>query len=318
MSDEFDQFKVLFPIGSGGNGNAFFAVKQGDVKKNGYSLKTVKENKRDKLEAFNKEIKILEKLTKAENNIYTPKLYGSKKFNIEDAIKKLVKDNKKSNEMEISEIPVDIKNRPFYVIDFFSRTELYYYVKEERTRFTELEAKVVFKQILEGFQFLHDNKICHLDIKTDNIMLDKNFKPIIIDFGFAEQFKDEPIFSDGKGTPEYICPEMWEFKKYNGIKSDIFSLGVVLFKLVTGKFGFKYANKYDKSYKLIKYGKFNAYWESKKDIIDKINPSEDFKNLYFSMVAYEPKTRPEISDILKGDWLKEINELDDEKKKRIK
>ena len=33
------------------------------------------------------------------------------------------------------------------------------------------------------------------------------------------------------------------------------------------------------------------------------------------MVTYEPKTRPEISDILKGDWLKEINELDDEKKK---
>ena len=63
----------------------------------------------------------------------------------------------------------------------------------------------------------------------------------------AEQFKDEPIFSDGGGTPEYICPEMWESKKYNGIKSDIFSLGVVLFKLVTGKFGFKYANKYDKS-----------------------------------------------------------------------
>ena len=315
MSDEFDQFKVLFPIGCGGYGNAYFAVKQGDVEKNGYSLKTVKENKRDTLEAFNKEIKILEKLTKAENNIYTPKLYGSKKFNIEDAIKKLVKDNKKSNEMEISEIPVDIKNRPFYVIDFFSRTELFYYVKEERTRFTELEAKVVFKQILEGFQFLHDNKICHLDIKTDNIMLDKNFKPIIIDFGFAEQFKDEPIFSDGKGTPEYICPEMWEFKKYNGIKSDIFSLGVVLFKLVTGKFGFKSANKNDKSYELIKYGKFNAYLELKKDIIDKINPSEDFKNLYFSMVAYEPKTRPEISDILKGDWLKEINELDDEKKK---
>ena len=315
MSDEFDQFKALFPIGCGGFGNAYFAVKQGDVEKNGYSLKTVKENKRNTLEAFNKEIKILEKLTKAENNTYTPKLYGSKKFNIEDAIKKLVKDNKKSNEMEISEIPVDIKNRAFYVIDFFSRTELYYYVKEERTRFTELEAKVVFKQILEGFQFLHDNKICHLDIKTDNIMLDKNFKPIIIDFGFAEQFKDEPIFSDGKGTPEYICPEMWEFKKYNGIKSDIFSLGVVLFKLVTGKFGFKSANKDDKSYELIKYGKFNAYCESKKDIIDKINPSEDFKNLYFSMVAYEPKTRPEISVILKGDWLKEINELEDEKKK---
>ena len=135
MSDEFGQFKVLFPIGCGGFGNAYFAVKQGDVEKNGYSLKTVKENKRDKLEAFNKEIKILEKLTKAENNIYTPKLYGSKKFNIEDAIKKLVKDNKKSNEMEISEIPVDIKNRPFYAIDFFLKNRIILLCKRRKNSF---------------------------------------------------------------------------------------------------------------------------------------------------------------------------------------
>ena len=183
-------------------------------------------------------------------------------------------------------IPVDINNRPYYVIDFFSRVELFYYVKEERTRFKVLEAKVVFKQILEGFQFLYDNKICYLDIKTDNIMIDKKFKPIIIDFGFAEQFKDEPIFIDGKGTREYICPEMWESKKYNGIKSDIFSLGVVLFKLVTGKFGFESAKEDDKSYELIRNGKFSEYLESKKDRIDEINPSEDFKNLYYRFYKY--------------------------------
>ena len=61
MCDEFGQFKVLFPIGCGGYGNVYFAIKKGDFEKNGYSLKTVQGNKvkRDKLEVFNNEIKIL-------------------------------------------------------------------------------------------------------------------------------------------------------------------------------------------------------------------------------------------------------------------
>ena len=153
-----------------------------------------------------------------------------------------------------------------------------------------------------------------MDIKPENIVFDKNFKPIIIDFGFSEEINsDTKTFTGSRGSKQYKSPEMWENKGYNGIQSDIFSLGVVLFNIVSGSFGFKSSETNDKYYQYIanSKGDFTEYWKLVENTVQ-IKFTDEFKKLYVKMVAYNPSERPNIDEILSDPWLKEIN---DEKEK---
>ena len=75
----------------------------------------------------------------------------------------------------------------------------------------------------------------HRDIKPDNIKFFKG-KPTLIDFGFACQLPngEKTILHESVGTPSYMSPEMLQHKSYT-YKSDIWSLGVVLYELLFGK-----------------------------------------------------------------------------------
>ena len=174
--------------------------------------------------------------------------------------------------------------------------------------FSEEYAKIIFKKILKAFEFLHKHKVCHLDIKPENILFDKEYNPIIIDFGLSEIIDDnnEGIFEGNKGTPHYKCPEMLGKKPFNGIKADIFSLGVVLFEIVTGEYGFDNANYEDKKYRLLdkEDGNYDEYWNKIRQTVTKKNLSEEFKDLYTKMVSYYQNDRPEIEIILNHDWFK--------------
>ncbi|KAG8643509.1 hypothetical protein MANES_11G043100v8 [Manihot esculenta] len=90
----------------------------------------------------------------------------------------------------------------------------------------------------EGLAYLHEcnPRVIHRDIKTANILLDDNFEPKIADFGLAKDFSNSVthISTDPKGTKGYVAPENLKGKKLTD-KSDVFSFGVVLLELVTGK-----------------------------------------------------------------------------------
>ena len=155
--------------------------------------------------------------------------------------------------------------------------------------------------------------MCHFDIKPTNIILDKKFEPFIIDFGISREFNElnKDIFKGKRGSEHYISPEMWEEIIYSGIKSDIFSLGVVLFNLVTGKYGFKTSEKTDDLYKLIinNNGDYKEYWKKLEPEKFNLKLSEDFQKLYVKMVAHDPTERPTIDKILDSNWLRDINIL---------
>ena len=188
-----------------------------------------------------------------------------------------------------------------------------------RDGFSETHAKVIFKKILEAIKYCHDRNICHLDIKPCNIMFDNDFEPVILDYGFATEFRDknnEIKIKEYNGTKQYKCPEIWKKNEYSGEKADIFSLGVVLFNLVTGRIGFQTSKTDDEIYNLIiegeKNGTYENYWDSIKGAVKEL--SENFKDLYIKMVAYNPENRPTTQQILDNPWFEEINNLTNEKK----
>ena len=283
----YGEYKIKDAAGSGGCGQVFLAVKaNNDTDKKAYILKTVSEDSEyleDDIQSLRNEIGILLDLNNAENPCpYIPNIYDSDKNNYKK------EDNKECDENKIQEENI-IKARPYYVTDYFTKQNLYYYVINMNNGFSETHVKVIFKKIVEAIKYCHDKN----EIKN---------------------------LQEDKGTEEYKCPEMWEKKIYSGEKADIFSLGAVLFNLVSGKNGFPTSKADDPIYSLIKKGEplenYEKYWKALPDDIF-IKLSENFKNLYIKMVSYNPKNRPTAQQILENPWFDEINNLSDENKKKL-
>ena len=98
----------------------------------------------------------------------------------------------------------------------------------------------IAKQVCEGLIEAHKIGIVHRDLKPSNIMIDKSGNARIMDFGIARSVKSEALTGADVmiGTPDYMSPEQVEGKEIDQ-RSDIYSLGVVLFEMLTGEKPFK-------------------------------------------------------------------------------
>ena len=294
MDIKFGEYKTIWRIKEGGFGEVFLAEKEGEIKKKAYILKTFLNNDNNdiNLKILKNEIKILKEINpNVEHPIsFIPAVYWPDKDE-------------------------NINTTSYYVIDYFSHGNLLDYI-ENSNGFLERTAKMIFKKIVERIQFCHNKNICHLDIKPANIVFDNEFEPIIIDFGLSLKINDDKIYEGETGTEQYECPEMWEKGKFTGVEADIFSLGALLFNLIAPSFGFLQAKKDDPYYSLIIEDKEKEYWNKILPLINNIELSENFKNLYTKMIAYEPKNRPTIEEILAHPWFDEIKNLSKEEEKK--
>ena len=108
--------------------------------------------------------------------------------------------------------------------------------KKQLKRLGDQEARYVFKQVLDGVQYIHDMGFCHRDLKMTNILIDTSGAVKIIDFGFATTgFGEHKMYC---GTPSYMAPEIVDKKSYDGKRVAVWALGVVLYKLLTGDYPF--------------------------------------------------------------------------------
>ena len=193
----------------------------------------------------------------------------------------------------------------FYKIEELAENgELFNYIYELDKGFPEKMSSKIFSSIIKSVNILHQNNIIHGDIKPENILLGNDFVPKLIDFGFSTKFnkKNNNIIFTTEGSDIYSSPELRKanINGYDGIKSDIFSLGVTLFVITIGKFPFHLSSYSDKKYRLIMNKKFEKYWAN----FEKYKLSDEFKDLINHLICFDPKERLSIDKILEHPWIK--------------
>uniref|UniRef100_A0A8D0LC95 non-specific serine/threonine protein kinase n=1 Tax=Sphenodon punctatus TaxID=8508 RepID=A0A8D0LC95_SPHPU len=135
--------------------------------------------------------------------------------------------------------------RTFLVLELASRGDLLEHVnatsdRRESPGLEEEEARRLFRQIVSAVAHCHNAGIVHRDLKCENILLDECGFIKLTDFGFANccSLKNS-LMSTFCGSVAYTAPEILMSKKYNGELADLWSLGVILYAMVTGKLPFK-------------------------------------------------------------------------------
>ena len=154
--------------------------------------------------------------------------------------------------------------------------------------------KKIFKQIFEAMNYIHKRNMAHRDIKLENILMTKNYEIKIIDFGFGMYNPENKLQNFFCGTPNYMPPEIAFKKPYNGQKADLWSLGVLVYKLFCADFPFKGKNEKE-LYKAIEKGKFR---------MASYTP-EYAKKIILGMIVLNPNKRMTCENVLKSEWLRD-------------
>jgi serine/threonine protein kinase/Tfp pilus assembly protein PilF len=131
------------------------------------------------------------------------------------------------------------KGTHFITMEYVPGEDLKSFLKRSG-HLTISKAISISKQVCEGLSEAHGSGVVHRDLKPANIMIDKSGNARIMDFGIARTIEAKGITGEGVmiGTPEYMSPEQAEAKAVD-TRSDIYSLGVILYEMITGRLPFE-------------------------------------------------------------------------------
>lgn len=173
----------------------------------------------------------------------------------------------------------------------------------EVRRFSEPDAKIIFKQMVDGLMYLHDNNIAHRDLKPENYLVlsrESNVHIVMADFGLAKVYQNDDAMITMCGTPQYLAPELMAQmlnKKVTGYTKavDMWALGVILFVLLVGYPPF--GPKDFENIMTARYDFSHSLWKT---------VSSHAKKLVSALLTHSPVDRMTVHQAAAHDWLVDV------------
>ncbi|KAG8341343.1 Protein kinase domain [Trypanosoma vivax] len=196
----------------------------------------------------------------------------------------------------------------YLVLELASGGELFDLIISKKY-FSETTARMYFQQLMSAIDYCHSNGVAHRDLKAENLLLGKDNKLLVCDFGFCSRLHLEGDDSDDgeqsdtmlqpTGTLHYTSPEMAarssSSASVNAFQQDLWSAGIILFFMLTGRLPFDGRDD-EETLHFIQTGAFDFTNEECTRI------SREARALVTSMLAVEPTMRPSTAQIIEDRW----------------
>ncbi|XP_048852711.1 MAP/microtubule affinity-regulating kinase 3-like isoform X8 [Brienomyrus brachyistius] len=186
---------------------------------------------------------------------------------------------------------IETEKTLYLVMEYASGGEVFDYLVAHG-RLKEKEARAKFRQIVSAVQYCHQKHIVHRDLKAENLLLDGDMNIKIADFGFSNEFTLGSKLDTFCGSPPYAAPELFQGKKYDGPEVDVWSLGVILYTLVSGSLPFDGQNLKELRERVLR-GKYRIPFYM----------STDCENLLKRFLVLNPVKRGTLEQIMKDRWI---------------
>ncbi|CAF2495884.1 unnamed protein product [Rotaria sp. Silwood2] len=216
---------------------------------------------------------------------------------------------------------IDTPNKLYLILEFGDGGDMYDYIMKHANGLNESTARRYFRQICRALKYCHEMHVCHRDLKPENLVFfEKQGVVKLTDFGknilchlqektkislFIKGFSNQ--FSPGKklltscGSLAYSAPEILLGDPYDAPAIDIWSLGVILFMLVTGRAPFQEANDSETVMMIL-------------DCCYKLPPhiSSECQNLIHRMIVREPEKRSTLDEVMSDIWYRQCDDDNDD------
>lgn len=195
------------------------------------------------------------------------------------------------------------ENQTLMVTKFYKGGDLLSYLTSRGVaKLSESHSRLIVSQIAKGVRDIHANDIAHRDLKHLNIFLNDSSdapKVKIADFGLSAKLQEDEQIKKMAGTIGFMAPEVVK-DEYTNSKVDIWSLGVILFALISSRVPFSGKNRDETAENIIsqKLAFDRPVWET---------VSDDCKNLLTAMLDKNAATRPSIETVLSHPWFARAN-----------
>ncbi|XP_073965907.1 serine/threonine-protein kinase MARK2-like isoform X4 [Choristoneura fumiferana] len=186
---------------------------------------------------------------------------------------------------------IETEKTLYLVMEYASGGEVFDYLVLHG-RMKEKEARAKFRQIVSAVQYCHQKRIIHRDLKAENLLLDGEMNIKIADFGFSNEFTPGAKLDTFCGSPPYAAPELFQGKKYDGPEVDVWSLGVILYTLVSGSLPFDGSTLRELRERVLR-GKYRIPFYM----------STDCENLLKKFLVLNPGKRASLETIMRDKWM---------------
>ncbi len=196
-------------------------------------------------------------------------------------------------------IDIYIKPETFHIVQFYAKGGDVFDRLAKRVSYSEMDARLLSVTLMKTMKEMHELKICHRDMKPENLLLKSlhdDSSILLADFGFAKYVPDEGL-KTRCGTPAFVAPEILVGKRYN-TQADMWSVGCLIFMLIGGYPPFQ-DDTHRGLFRKIRGSNFtfhNTYWS---------NVSFQAKQLITNLLTVDPDDRLDATASLASAWCKE-------------